>query len=199
LHASATSHTPLAARQVVPAARPVHGPALPQPGIVVSTGQAPLAPVQTSATSQESTAARHVAPAGAKPLATQTGLPLVHSIVPTSHTLPVAQATPGVHVAERHEPLTSQVPAGHAAPTAANASAGQRSLAPSQTSATSHSPAAERQTAPALRPVHGPALGASVPASALGASVPASALGASVPASAGRSSPTGTSSSQPGA
>src|SRR2546426_1036684 len=92
----------------------------------VSVGQVVLVPVQVSATSHSPAAARHTAPA----------LPAAcgHNAFAPSH----------------WSSVQAFVSAVHAVPLAFNVSAGQTGLVPVQGSATSHSPAATRQIAPAF-------------------------------------------------
>src|SRR5438477_128727 len=141
---SATSHSPAAARHSAPAlpagcvqvlVAPSHRSrvqglvsavqAVPA-GCLVSAGQVALVPVQVSATSHSPAAARHTAPvfpAGCW----QVGLAPSHW--------------------SRVQGLVSAV---QAVPLALKTSGGQAVLEPSQVSATSHSPAAARQTAPVI-------------------------------------------------
>src|SRR5436309_1837528 len=92
----------------------------------VSVGQAVLVPVQLSATSHSPATARHTVPAFPAGCVHVALVPLHTSVV---HTLPSS-----VHVV----------------PLALRTSGGQAVLVPSQISATSHSPAAARQTEPAV-------------------------------------------------
>src|SRR5439155_1638454 len=139
---SATSHSPAAARHTAPgfaagcwqvAVAPSHWSrvqgllsavqAVPL-ALKTSAGQAVLEPVQLSATSHSPAAARHTVPAFPSGC--------VHVLVLPSHR-------------SRVQGLVSAV---QAVPAGCLESAGQAVLVPVQVSATSHSPAAARHTAP---------------------------------------------------
>jgi hypothetical protein len=93
-------------------------------GLAAFAGQVALVPLQVSAASHSTLAARHTAPE-----------------------LPAGWAhTPDPQTSRVHG-FVSEV---HAAPSARNASAGQEVVKPEHASAWSHSPAAARQTVPAL-------------------------------------------------
>src|SRR2546428_161351 len=125
---------------------------------MASAGQAALDPVQFSAASQRSTAARQTVLDALKASAGQVVLVPVQ-VSATSHTSAAARHTvpafPAgcVHVAlvplqmSRVQTLPSSV---HAVPFALKASVGHVVLVPVQVSATSHSPAAARHTVPAF-------------------------------------------------
>src|SRR5438067_65826 len=141
---SARSHGPAAARQTVPAlpagcghaaltpshwsavqAFPSSVQAVPA-GFLVSSGQLGPLPVQSSATSHSSAAARHTVVAAANPSAGQSLL------VPSQ----VSATSQGPAVARQMVPAASL------------ASAGQVALEPVQTSGTSQAPPEVRQTVP---------------------------------------------------
>jgi hypothetical protein len=84
-------------------------------------------------------------PEGAGPIGTQTGLPVEQEICPRSQALPVAHGAPALQP-ETHMPRPSQLPPEHVVLELAKPFDGQIGLAPVQDSATSHVPAAARQT-----------------------------------------------------
>jgi len=129
LQASATSQTPRAPRQTLLESKRSAGQVVPPPHV--------------SCTSQGPTAARQGVAAGAAPMATQRVGP--HANAPTSHGFPVEHGAPGVQ-ADEHKPRPSQLPLGHAVPVITKASGVQSAVPVVQRSATSHAPAAARQT-----------------------------------------------------
>jgi len=151
-HVSTASQTPAEARQVVPI------------GCTSSAGQVALTPLHASATSQPPLAARQVVPAGRTLFAGQSSVEPVHvsatSQPPASALRQTVLAGSRVSAGQSGlEPVQdsarSQLPrcARHSRLEGARPSAGQLE-APPQVSATSHAPAAGRQTvAPGAGPV----------------------------------------------
>src|SRR6266481_169849 len=143
---SARSHSPAAARHTVPAA------------LRASAGQVALVPVQFSAASHRSTAARQTVLEGRKASAGQVVLVPVQVSAASQGPAAARQTVPAfpagcvqVLVLPSHlsrvQGLASAV---QAVPAGCLASVGQVALVPVQVSATSHSPAAARHTAPAF-------------------------------------------------
>jgi hypothetical protein len=139
---SATSHSPLAGRQIVPA-------------LLVGCRQAPL-PSQASDV-QALPSSVQLVPAGWKSSAGQDEL-IPSQLSAASHSpLAARQTVPAWPAGCRHDPLPLQASAVQTFPSSVqlvpagrNPSAGQLGLTPSQVSAGSHSPLAVRQTVPAL-------------------------------------------------
>ena len=70
-----------------------------------SAGQVIVEPVHISSTSHALTAARQITLEGFGPWPTHTGTPLLQLMTPSSHTLPVEHAPPGLHPPQPPSPL----------------------------------------------------------------------------------------------
>ena len=123
-----------------------------------SAGQAAALPVQLSATSQAPADARQTVEGGAKPSVGQVVLVPVQVSATSQRPADARQTVPGlpagcwqVTVLPSHWSLVQTFPSSvQTVPLVFLASVGQLVDEPVQVSATSHSPAAERQTVPAL-------------------------------------------------
>jgi hypothetical protein len=134
-----STHMPVALQ--LPPAHPVLA------GWNTSSGHTVLTPSHASATSQSPAAIRHMVPAAAGPVGTQTGAAPVQSHCPCSQGFPVLHAAPMMQVGTQ-TPAPSHVPPGQAVPLGAKPSVGHSGVAPSHVSAMSQGPIGGRHTAP---------------------------------------------------
>jgi hypothetical protein len=111
-----------------------------------SGGQVVLTPSHVSSVSQLPALGRQLVPAVAGPALTQTGDPVLQSVVPSSQGLPVEHGAPALHAPQ--PPSPSQNPPAHIVPAAEKPSGGHAVPTPSQVSSTSQASIAARHVVP---------------------------------------------------